>query len=351
MTFARKSGVLAASFAATLAIPSAPAMAQDGMTTIDLLMPRPRTMSFYPLIVGEALGYFEEEGIEVNLLPFDTAIPYVAFLQNGQADLAMLDGPQTFQAVTNDIPVKIVYEAQQLASEGVAVLADSPLQSVSELVGRTAGLVTERDQVTLEISLIVTDTPSEEVETVVVGEAPAMLANALTSGTVDAIAGAEPDWFALQVAGIDIRRITPPEVSDTPANSYAVMESTLEEMRPELEGFFRAYSKGMAVARLVEFDVLKEIVRTSQPQEWEDEAAGEQFLEGAIRRNHSVTDLLGDVQDEIWTNIQGPMVQVGVIEETVDVTRFLDDSLIGPANDFDRDEVIAEVEAWAQANM
>ena len=351
MTFTRNLGLLSVPLAAALALPPAPAAAQEGLTTIDLLMPRPRTMSFYPLIVGEELGYFEEEGIEVNLLPFETTIPYVAFLQNGQADLAMLDFPQTFQAVSRDIPLRIVYEAQQLASEGVAVLEDSPLQSVSELPGKTVGLVTERDQTTLEISLNVTDTPSDEVETVVVGEAAPTIANALTTGAVDAIAGAEPDWFALQVYGIGIRRITPPEVSDTPANSFAVSEQALEEMRPELEAFFRAYSKGMAVADVVDREILEAIVKSSQPHEWEDETSAERFLDGAVRRNYSVTEQLGAVQPQIWTNIQEPMVEVGVFEETIDVSRFLDDSLIEPANDFDREEVAAEARAWAEQNM
>ena len=68
--------------------------AQD-LTTVNVINPLPRSTNFYPLVVGEALGYFAEEGVEVNLLPSDTSIPYVAFVQNGQADVAMLDPVET----------------------------------------------------------------------------------------------------------------------------------------------------------------------------------------------------------------------------------------------------------------
>ena len=53
--------------AVTLAAPLG-AAAQE-MTTVNLINPLPRSANFYPLVVGEALGYFAEEGVEVNLLP------------------------------------------------------------------------------------------------------------------------------------------------------------------------------------------------------------------------------------------------------------------------------------------
>lgn len=334
---------LAAPFAATAA------GAQE-TTTLDVIMPLPRSANFYPLIAGEALGYFEEEGIEVNLLPSETSIPYIAFVQNGQADLAMLDGPQTFQAAAAGVPFKVVYEGMQRAPEGVAVLADSPYQDVSELKGETVGLVSDRDQSTLAIALDARDTAIDEVETVVVGEAGPTLANALKTNTVEAIAGAVPDWLALQANGMAIRLITPEEVSQTPANSFVVSADRLEELRPALEGFFRAWSKGMEVAA-VDPDALAAMAKKAVPMEWENETFGREFLDASIPMNYSVTEKLGDLQPEIWTKIQGPMLKVGLIDETIDPSTFLDDSLIEAANDFDRDEVRADVEAWKAENM
>ena len=92
-----------------LAVAAVPAVAQD-LTTVNMINPLPRSTNFFPLVVGEALGYFAAEGVEVNLLPSDTSIPYVAFVQNGQADLAMLDPVETINAVNAGAGINTVYE-------------------------------------------------------------------------------------------------------------------------------------------------------------------------------------------------------------------------------------------------
>ena len=342
---------LRALFASILALPlvTSLAAAQDP-TTVNVIMPLPRSANFYPMIAGEALGYFAEEGVEVNLLPSETSVPYVAFVQNGQADLAMLDGPQTFQAASAGIPFKVVYEGMQRAPEGVAVLADSPYQDVSELKGETIGLVSDRDRATLAIALDARGISIDEVTTVVVGEGGPTLANALNSKSVAAIAGAVPDWLALQASGIGIRLITPDEVAVSPANSFVASAERFDEMRPALEGFFRAWSKGMEVAE-IDPDVVAAMAKAAVPEEWENETFGRQFLDASIPMNYSITAKLGDLQPDVWEKIQEPMIKVGLIEEKIDPSTFLDASLIGPANDFDRDEVRQEVEAWKAANM
>lgn len=335
----------------TLGAAAAPALAQDReMTTLDVIMPLPRSANFYPLIAGEALGYFAEEGIEVNLLPSETSIPYVAFVQNGQADVAMLDGPQSFQAAAAGIPFKTVYEVMQNAPEGVAVLAESDYQDVSQLEGTTVGLVSDRDSATLAISLDAVGGSLDDVTTVVVGEAGPTLANALQTETVSAIAGSVPDWLALQANGIPIRLITPDAVKVTPANNFVVSEEGLEENRPQLEGFLRAWSKGMYTAK-VDPDAVAAMAKAAVPSEWENETFGREFLDASIGMNLSVTEKLGDLQTSVWEKIQDPMMKVGLIEEKMDASTFLDPSLIDAANDFDRAEVEAEVAAWRAENM
>lgn len=325
------------------------ARAQE-LTTINVIMPLPRSANFYPLIAGEALGYFEEEGVEVNLLPSSTTVPYVAFVQNGQADLAMLDAPQTFQAVSAGSPIKVVYEVMQRAPEGIAVSVDSPIQSVEELKGTTVGLVSDRDRATLAIALDTRGISIEEVTTVVVGEAGPTLANAFREQTVSAISGAVPDWLSLQANGIAIRLITPPEIAEQPANSFVVNAGRIEELREPLTGFFRAWSKGMEVAN-VDPDVLAEMCKRAVPEEWENETFGREFLDASIPMNYSITERLGDLQPEVWKKVQGPMVKLGEIPQEIDPATFLDDSFIAAANDFDRAEVAAEVAQWKEENM
>lgn len=335
--------------AAAMALPVGAAAAQD-VTTLNILMPQPRSANFYPLIAGEALGYFEEEGVAVNLLPSATTIPYVAFVQNGQADLAVLDPPETFQAVTANADIRVVYEVMQRAPEGIAVSGDSDIENVSELAGTTVGLVSDRDRVTLGVALGTVDLTLDDVTTVVVGEAGPTLANAFRNQTVAAIAGSVPDWLAIQASGIPVRLITPPELEEQPANSFVAATGRLDELAGPLEGFLRAWSKGMRVAE-IDPEVVAAMAKAAVPEEWENEEFGQEFLDASIPMNVSLTERAGDLQPDVWAGVQPAMVEQGAIPAEIDPATFLDDRFIGPANDFDRAEVEADVAAWREANM
>lgn len=325
------------------------AAAQE-MTTVNMINPLPRSANFYPLIAGEALGYFAEEGIEVNLLPSSTTLPFVAFVQNGQADVAMLDPTEVVNAVNSGADIKLVYEVMQNAPEGIAVLADSEYQSVADLAGTTVGLVSDRDRNTLAFALGTADLSIDDVNTVVVGEAGPTLANALSSGEVSAISGAVPDWLALQANGIEIRLITPEDVTAIPANNFVVRTDRIEELRPALEGFLRAWSKGNHAA-VIDPDAVAAMAAAAVPEEWENPEFGREFLDASIGMNVSVTEQIGAPQPEAWAALQPRLVSVGAIQQEIDPATFIDSSLIGPANDWSREELAADIAAWRAENM
>ncbi|KAA9008234.1 ABC transporter substrate-binding protein [Histidinibacterium aquaticum] len=320
------------------------------LTTINVINPLPRSTIFYPLIAGEALGYFEEEGVEVNLLPSETSIPYVAFVQNGQADLAILDASETLSAVGAGTGIQVIYEANQRAPEGIAVSADSDVQSIEELAGTTVGLVTDRDRAFLAQALYAVDMSLDDVETVVVGEGGPTLAAAFRDQTVSAISGASSDWLALQANGIDVRMITPEEVMLNPAGSFVISEERMDELRGPVEGFLRAWSKGAYVGELDE-EALAEISRQAVPAEWENEEFGQNFLAAAIDVTLPQTEQFGGLQPDVWESLQERLVAIGAMDEVVPVDTFLDDSFVGPANDWSKDEVADELQAWADENM
>ena len=332
-----------------LAVTSIPAavMAQE---TVTVIKPTPRSAVFFPLVVGEALGYFEEEGVSVNLLPSDTSIPYVAFVQNGQADLAMLDPNETINAINAGANINTVYEVMQNAPEGIAVLKGGDYTSMSDLVGTTVGLVSDRDRAFLQAAMDVAGHSIDDVDTVVLGESGPTLAAAIRDGTVSAISGSVFDWAALVANGIEIDTVTPDELLASPANTLAINAEMIDDKRATMEGFFRAWSKGMYVGK-VNPDAVEQMLRKAVPEEWEVEAAGMGLFQGVLPMNISTTERLGDLQSDVWTGIQPRMVSSGAIENEVDVSTFLNDTYIDAANEFDRDEVEAEAKAWMDDNM
>ena len=331
-----------------LAVMTVPAVAQE-LTPVNMINPLPRSTNFFPLVVGEALGYFAAEGVEVNLLPSDTSIPYVAFVQNGQADLAMLDPVETINARLAGANINTVFEVMQNAPEAIGVLDTSAYDSVDDLAGTTVGLVSDRDRAFLQASLDVVGKSIDDVETVVLGESGPTLAAAIRDGQVSAISGAAPDWISLNANGINVRLITPPEMLASPANTFAVNADMIEEKRTAIEGFLRAWNKGMYVAS-VNPEMVAQALRKGVPAEWENEAAGQLFLDMSIGMNVSTTERLGDLQSDVWTALQPRLLSSGAIAEQVDVSTFLNDTYIAAANDFDRAQVEAEAAAWLEAN-
>jgi NitT/TauT family transport system substrate-binding protein len=321
--------------------------AQD---TVTVIKPTPRSTVFFPLVVGEALGYFADEGITVELLPSDTSIPYVAFIQNGQADLSMLDPNETINALNAGANINTVYEVMQNAPEGIAVLAGGDYTSMSDLVGTTVGLVSDRDRAFLQAALSVAGHSIDDVTTVVLGESGPTLAAAIRDGNVSALSGSVFDWAALVANGIEIDTITPEELLASPANTLAMNADLIEERRDVMEGFFRAWSKGMYVGD-VNPDAVEAMLRQAVPEEWEVEAAGMGLFEGVLPMNISTTERLGDLQADVWTSVQPRMLSSGAIEAEVDVSTFLNDTYIDAANDFDKDAVAADAAAWLAANQ
>jgi NitT/TauT family transport system substrate-binding protein len=339
------------SFGAGIAVSAIPSVsaAQD-LTTINMINPLPRSTEFFPLIVAEALGYFEEEGVVVNLLPSDTSIPYVSFLENGQADIAMVDPFEAVNAVNAGVNIRVVYEVMQSAPEGIAVLADSDVQTMADLAGTTVGLVSDRDQAFLQSALNTVGLSLDDVDMVILGGSGPTLAVAMRDNQVSAIAGASSDWIALIANGIETRLITPEELKTSPANNFAVTTDTIENNRAAMDGYFRAWSKGMHAAT-VDRDAVAEMVRRAVPAEWENEETGQFYLDIAIGMNVSVTDRPGEPQTEVWAALQPQMMAAGGIEREVPVDQLLDKVFIDAADDFDRDEVAAELAAWKAANM
>jgi len=334
---------------ATLVTSSLPVVSFAQETTVNMINPLPRSTVFYPLVVGEALGYFADEGIKVNLLPSDTSIPYVAFIQNGQADLSMLDPNETINALNAGAEISTVYEVMQNAPEGVAVLSGGTYKTMSDLIGTTVGLVSDRDRAFLQAALDVTGHSIDDVNTVVLGESGPTLAAAIRDGKVSAISGSVFDWAGLQAAGIALDLITPDELLASPANTFAINTNMIEEKRAAMEGFLRAWSKGMYVS-MVNPAVVETMLRQAVPEEWEDEASGLSLLAGVLPMNISTTPRLGDVQSQVWTDIQPRMLTSGAIEKIVDVSTFLNDTYIAAANDFDKAKVEADAAAWAKSN-
>jgi len=321
-----------------------PVVAQD-LSEIKVLTPLPRHTAWYPLIVGEALGYFAEEGVSVELVDGGD-LPATAFLENGQVDLASLDPSEVILAHERGFDFDVVYEVMHGAVEGIFVLEGSDANTLADLAGTTIGIVGESDRGLLLTALGIAGLSEADVTIAVLGESAPLLANSLQNGQVSGVVGAISDFVAIRSQDVLIKNLLPPEMGDQPANNYAIRADAIGGENEEvLQGFLRAWAKG-SYAGLVDLDATRMMAMEADPENWINEELGTIFLQAAQDLHRPDGEVFGDVRHDVWDIVLNDMVAVDMLNAVFPTEEILNDHYLAGANDFDRAEVGAEVAAW-----
>jgi NitT/TauT family transport system substrate-binding protein len=312
-------------------------------------LPTPPSALFYPALVAEELGFFEEEGVSPKLAPAAEEISATAFLDNGDADVSFADVDEIILARSKGGEHTAIFSPQHTNTAGIVVPDDSDIQDISGVEGQKVGLESEDSTRFLEAMLESEGVDPGSVDTAVVGTSGPLIAKTLEDGEIQAYVGNASDFTALSANGVSLRNITPEEAAAIDGNPMAVLPDTLEQKREAIVGFLRAWTKAQYVGQ-VNREVVEQIARKKVPAEWRNEASGEAALDLAIDLMKSDDpERIGDVRADVWGTAQDFLVSAGVIEEgqKIDINEALDDSLIQGINDWDREEVERAAEEYS----
>jgi NitT/TauT family transport system substrate-binding protein len=323
--------------------------AQDGGEIVYSL-PTPPSLLFYPPLVAEELGFFEEENVDVELAPAAEEISSTAFLDNGDADLAFADVDEIILARSKGGEHQAIFSPQHTNTAGIVVPADSDITDINGVVGKTVGLESEESTRFLDAMLDAAGVSKDDVETAVVGTSGALVAKTLEDGKIHAYVGNASDFTALSANGVPLENITPDDVGRIDGNPLAVLPDTLQEKRDAIVGFLRAWAKAQHIGQ-VNREAVEAIARDKVPAEWRNEASGEAALDLAIElMKPDDPERIGDLRPDVWETGQDVLVRAGVMDEKGDVQAALNDELIAEINDFDRAEVEQAAEDYMADN-
>ena len=162
-----------------------PAAAQDKMTLMLDWFVNP---DHGPIIVAQELGYFAEQGLEVEVIaPADPADP-PKMVAAGRADLAISYQPQLHLQVAEGLPLKRVGTLVATPLNCLLVLDDGPVETIADLAGRKVGFsVAGVEEALLQAILANAGLTLDDIELVNVNWS---LSPSLMSGQVDAVLGA-----------------------------------------------------------------------------------------------------------------------------------------------------------------
>jgi NitT/TauT family transport system substrate-binding protein len=89
----------------------------------------------------KGLGYFQQEGLDVDIVPGQSSAATTQLLLSGRADVGLVQpDPVVIQRVTNKLPLVSFYAVCRRGTNRLVVNPDSPIQSVHDLKGKRVGV-------------------------------------------------------------------------------------------------------------------------------------------------------------------------------------------------------------------
>lgn len=188
-----KKTVLSAVLSAGL-LAAAPAQAADKLT---LLLDWFVNPDHAPLITAKTKGFFEAEGLDVEIIePADPAMP-PKLVAAGQGDIAVSYQPTLHAQIDEGLPLTWIGTLVETPLNSLIVLNDGPVKELADLKGKTIGFsVSGFEDAMLGQMLKSVDLTMDDVELVNVNFA---LSGSLLSGQVDAVIGAYRNFELTQI--------------------------------------------------------------------------------------------------------------------------------------------------------
>ena len=192
-------------------------------------------------------GYFEEEGLKVNIQFPSNANDAISLVAAGQAEIGLYYQQDVIIARANqDVPVKSIGAVVQGPLNIVLSLKDKNITSPEDLVGKTVGYAgTELSEALIHSIMAYVGADSSDVTLIDVGFD---LMSSMTTGNVDATIGClvNHEVPQLEEEGFEVNYF---DLDDYGVPTYYegvfLASDTMIEEEPEvLQGFLRACQKG-----------------------------------------------------------------------------------------------------------
>ena len=304
--------------AAVIALASAPALAKDKITiAMNWNVPYSGWAGFY---VALAKGYYDAEGLDMELLLVKGSNPANQAVAAGSADMAVANASAAMVAKSKGLPLTVVAAHMQSNPEGVITRADSNINALEDFVGKKVAINPANPTVYLfESKLARAGVDKSKIEWINVQ--PEAMVPLIVKGEVDAGLGYW-DWQAINVEkeGVPTRVFV---MSDDKVQIYGNVilanSEWLEGNGDRVTRFLRASVKGWIDA----FDNVQlahDVMMEANPEE------DPEFLSKALAVSIQLIGSpdaakhgWGHMDAEDWQGLQDALLKGEVISDPVDI--------------------------------
>ena len=304
----------------------------------------------FNLFVPLQLGYFKDEGIEVEYQTSQGGTQAMQLIAAGQADIGLASVPGILQARERGIPAVAVYNYLTRHATALATLKDGPIKQPSDLKGKKIGVVSMASTRTFDGKAMVKAAgldPEKDVEWVPVGFG-AQAAAALTRGDVAALALWDATYVDIENEGVKLNMFRFPFQKDLIGFVYFTTEAKVKQRRDDLVKFFRATAKGNVFARAnpeaatcVYFEATKALEQSRDRKKSFQNTLNvvKDNVENATRPSDA--PLWGSWTKDAWGVNQKYYKDLGVVKGDTAPAQFLatDEAFYRDVNNFDAEKV------------
>lgn len=313
-----------------------------------------------PFAVAMKMGWFKQEGVDVEVVPLPGSTDCVKSVAAGQLLVALPSVEPLAIVRPQGVKAKIYYTAYQTNAYGLAVPADSPIQKAAELKGKTigvtnlasAGVIIARAQVAAAGL-----DPDRDVSIVVAGEG-AQPAAMLRNRQVEALSQFDTQYALIANAGMPMRYLDRSQIERFPGNGFLALEETVKTRRKELVGMARAYAKGTiftlnnpeAAVRIV-YEIFPETKPTGKD---EATAVRDDVKVLQARLPHFLLEPAGvrrwgESSEVNYRDYVDFLVKWGVLKQKVETSDLISNELVEEINRLDAARIATEAKAYTYA--
>jgi len=307
--------------------------------------------------IPRALGYWKEEGLDVMVTSVEGSAAGMQQLAAGNLQVVSLGPEEIVIGREKGIKIKGFYVQARETIYRLVVPADSPLQKVADLKGKTIGvpsLASGSVPVAKALVASVGMDPEKDIKLLAVGVgAPGRLA--LQQKTVDCLALWDTLQASIENSGMPLRRLDLPMIHEMLGQTLATRDDQVTENAAILVGFARGVAKatvfGLAnpeAAVRIHWKLYPE----TKPQSGDEAKAIKDALN--VFNSRFVLQRVDNRPDprfgigtlDQWTKLQSIFKEQKLVEGSVPPADLYTSALIDQINKFDRAAIVAQAKAY-----
>ncbi|WP_022887464.1 ABC transporter substrate-binding protein [Glaciibacter superstes] len=315
------------------------------------------TAEWWGWLAAQNLGYYDELGLDVEFVAAGGSGAAMEQLIAGNADAGNPSAPAFGEAALVGMDVVNMFTYSSGAIFGIFVPEGGGITDIEGLRGKNIGISEPGGGEVAFLEAALRDVgidPITDVQLIPIGSGGPETLAALDSGSVDAYATAYNDIFALQTAGYNLTDLTPAIYNTFPARGIITTQAVLDEKPEAMKEFARGTAMGIFFC-LENPDACRDMMKTAIPSAFEENADG--ISQGDLRFDLSLKQVLpADINAIGAHDVEGTQEFLDLIRSTspdyieVEAASVLNDDFIEYANEFDRDRLSADAEAYEMVN-